>query len=318
MKNTLIYTPNDTISKSYAVILMALGYFILAKASFLFSIPPGNISPVFPAAGFALALTYAYGYHLLIGIYIGSFLSNTTSILFFSENNNPLIMDIVVSGAFVALGVTLATIIGVHTIKILNKNANPLNSTGKVLAFITGCLLSSLLSAYIGCLSLTHVLSQDWNTFELKFITWWRGDFAGAIITGAFIFSWLYKDPTHNKIKSITKKNIFLLLLVFISLNIYSDDIELKYLLLLTMVLCFSFFIGLRGVTTFTTFYLIIASILTNLGNGPFVMYDKNDSMLFLNTLLIINTIIGLLIAALLLEEKEKREKFFGRLHEKN
>ena len=50
----------------------AIGYALLGFLGLLLAIPPGYASPVFPAAGLALALILVSGYRLLPGIWIGS------------------------------------------------------------------------------------------------------------------------------------------------------------------------------------------------------------------------------------------------------
>ncbi len=67
------------ISWPVAILGVAAVYAVVAKASFLFTIPPGNISPIFPAAGVALAAVMIMGRKALIGVWLGSFAANVTS-----------------------------------------------------------------------------------------------------------------------------------------------------------------------------------------------------------------------------------------------
>ena len=46
----------------------AMGYALLGLLGLLLAIPPGYASPVFPAAGLALALILVSGYRLLPGL----------------------------------------------------------------------------------------------------------------------------------------------------------------------------------------------------------------------------------------------------------
>ena len=49
------------------VALLALGYLVLGMAGLLLAIPPGYASPVFPAAGLALACVLRFGWRALPG-----------------------------------------------------------------------------------------------------------------------------------------------------------------------------------------------------------------------------------------------------------
>ena len=50
------------------VALLAFGYLLLGGAGLLLAIPPGYASPVFPAAGLALAAVLRLGWRALPGI----------------------------------------------------------------------------------------------------------------------------------------------------------------------------------------------------------------------------------------------------------
>ena len=73
-----------SVSSPLAILAVAVAYAVLAKASFLLTIPPGNITPIFPAAGLALAAVVILGPKALMGVWIGSFLANT---LFFLDGS---------------------------------------------------------------------------------------------------------------------------------------------------------------------------------------------------------------------------------------
>ena len=57
-------------------VLLALAYLLLGAAGLLLAIPPGYASPVFPAAGLALAAGLQFGPRILPGVWLGSSLLN--------------------------------------------------------------------------------------------------------------------------------------------------------------------------------------------------------------------------------------------------
>ena len=64
-----------------AILAIATVYAVVAKVSFLVTIPPGNVSPIFPSAGIALAAVLILGRRALAGVWLGSFAANGISFL---------------------------------------------------------------------------------------------------------------------------------------------------------------------------------------------------------------------------------------------
>src|SRR5438046_6967711 len=58
------------------LIAIAAAYYAVGRLSLLLAIPPGYATAVWPAAGIALACTLLFGYRVLPGIWLGSFLVN--------------------------------------------------------------------------------------------------------------------------------------------------------------------------------------------------------------------------------------------------
>lgn len=305
------YTLSFLNSKTIAVFAFIILYIALAKASFLVAIMPGNISPVFPAAGFALACVHIYGYHMLIGLWIGSFIANTCSIYYISAFSDESLNTILVSGFFIATGASLASGTAVLLIKYLNKKSYPLSSTSTVLVFTGACLLSAFISAAFGVVSMSLIFDNE-HLFWLKFWTWTIGDAIGAIIIGAFMLSWMYSRHYPRKISSFSKKGFGVILAITVGLFFIFDNINSKYLSIFAMILWFAIYFGSRGVATFALLVLISATIFTSLGHGPYVIYDSNESLLLMDTLLGIGTVIGLLLAGLIAEEKRKNSWVFS------
>ena len=99
------------------LIIIALGYFGLGHLSLLMAVPPGFASPVFPAAGFAIAMMLIYGRQMLLGIFLGSLLLNFNVV--FQSNNSFSTLASVAHPIIIALGSSLQfLILRVHQIII--------------------------------------------------------------------------------------------------------------------------------------------------------------------------------------------------------
>ena len=69
-------------------LLVAIGYLALGGLGLLFAIAPGYASPIFPAAGWALAAALCFGRSALPGVLLGSAGLNLT-LAFFNHTLDP-------------------------------------------------------------------------------------------------------------------------------------------------------------------------------------------------------------------------------------
>src|SRR5687768_9421460 len=65
-------------SAPWTVLAAAASYYVAGRLALLLAIPPGHASPIWPAAGFALASVLLAGGRVWPGIWLGSFLLNLT------------------------------------------------------------------------------------------------------------------------------------------------------------------------------------------------------------------------------------------------
>ena len=72
---------------------IAAGYFVLARIGQLLSIEPGNVTPVWPASGFALVMVLSRGYRVWPGLWLGNFLGNTWAFFDFKKLTSLLFID---------------------------------------------------------------------------------------------------------------------------------------------------------------------------------------------------------------------------------
>lgn len=86
-------------------LLLGVAYFATAKLGLLLAVPHPNVTPIWPAAGIALAAVLVYGYRLLPGAALGAFLVNATTAV-------PLGV-----AAGIAAGNTLETFLGVFLLR---------------------------------------------------------------------------------------------------------------------------------------------------------------------------------------------------------
>ena len=70
--------PSNTLFKSRVleILVVALVYILSARIGQFFSIPPGNVTPVWLPSGIMIGLCYIYGPRIWPGIFLGAFIGN--------------------------------------------------------------------------------------------------------------------------------------------------------------------------------------------------------------------------------------------------
>lgn len=194
--------------------LVALGYFCFAIIGLSFAIPPGYASPIFPAAGFAVALMLWSGNRVWLGIFLGSFLSNLT----FIWTSGDLSITRVWVACAIASGSTLQAIVASRLVtwrvgsawQELQQEFDVI--TCLVLAGFVACLTSASVGVsglfFAGIVTASAYVNSWWN--------WWVGDVLGVLIAMPLVLSILYrKQPSwRNRFKTVVFPMLIVLLVV--------------------------------------------------------------------------------------------------------
>jgi diguanylate cyclase (GGDEF)-like protein/PAS domain S-box-containing protein len=161
--------------------LFAVGYFLGGYLGTLISIPPSHASPIWPAAGIALAGLVAYGRWLLPGIWLGAFL--TQAFAFLDTSSTDTIFFSLLMGAVASTAATAQATVGAWLIKRYVGSNNPLIDAGSILRFMAlGGPVSCVLSASAGVLTLYLKGVVNLNSAPASWVTWWIGDTIGVLI----------------------------------------------------------------------------------------------------------------------------------------
>lgn len=164
---------------NYAVIaLTAAAYFLAGRAGVILAMPPGFSSPLWPAAGVALAFTLLWGYRCIAGVWLGSFLVNILEAAVFTDAS--LLQGISLT-AMLATGASLQAAAGAWLLRRSMRFPNALEQPRDILILILlGGLAACLISATIGNLSLLGAGVFYPDGFGFRWLTWWTGDVLGV------------------------------------------------------------------------------------------------------------------------------------------
>lgn len=280
----------------FIVSTVTLLYFLSAKLGLSLAIGNTNVSPVWPAAGIAMAAMLLFGFRVLPGVALGAFFSS-----FFSDLS-------AITSLGISIGVAAEISIGYALVQRFATGRDFLNRVENVLKFVIFAgVISTIAGAFIGTLTLIFTGSTENIPSLSLWSTWWLGDLMGILIVTPLILAWINKTDARPSRSDLIEGTLLVLSAVVVSYLVFSGGfsvgIALVYLTI-PLAVCAAFRFGNRGATLMI---LIIASIAiwrTHNGNGPFLKENANESLLLLQVFLGSIQLTALVLGAALIERK--------------
>ena len=163
-------------------------YVLLARLGQITAVAPGNITPIYPAAGFAMACVLLRGPRVWPGIWLGQLLGNAWAFIDFS--NAGVVVTTSIAGAITSCGAVVQALVGAYLIKRCCGASNPFNELRQLFSFGAIVVITCLISASTGVtgLSLSGILA--WQDYGVTFLTWYLGDLMGAVLWVPLIITW--------------------------------------------------------------------------------------------------------------------------------
>lgn len=162
------------------VAYFALAYVLLGAVGLMLAIPPGYASPIFPAAGLALACALWFGHGVLPGVWLGSALLNLSH----AWLGGTLDPGTAVVAVVIATGATLQAEVGR---RMVNRWQGPawrdLEREQDAIGFLLlGGVLACVLSASISVTGLYAVGIIERARFSFTWWNWYVGDVLGVLV----------------------------------------------------------------------------------------------------------------------------------------
>lgn len=197
-----------------AMIIMAAAYFILGVMGLSLAIPPGYASPIFPAAGLAVALMLWSGNRAWFAIWSGSFLLNLSVSSFNADLN--IASALVAFG--IACGAALQALLASYLVSSqLGKSWQEMELESDIgrtllLASVVACIVSASIGVTV-LYAADIITSAAWVN---SWWSWWVGDTLGVLIIMPIALSLLYRrHPSwRNRLKTIGIPMLLVLLVV--------------------------------------------------------------------------------------------------------
>lgn len=168
---------------------LALAYWAVGKFSLLLAIPPGYATPVWPAAGIALAGILFLGARAWPGIVIGSFLVNAASSVDLTGAWS--ISQALLLPAGIGLGAALQAVVQAAALRWFIGFPRVFENPIDILKAMMLCApLGCLLSASVGVTSLVISGRVAFDDSLLSWSVWWLGDTIGVLLAIPLISAW--------------------------------------------------------------------------------------------------------------------------------
>lgn len=258
-----------------------------------------QISPIWPAAGIALAALLLWGWSVWPGVFLGFLIYNCLHL--------GISYPSVLQGIAIGIGISIASLaqafLAAYLIRRFSNIAFYLSLRNTLLFLIIAiiaCLIAP--SLYIAILYASENISLE-NMF-FSWITFWTGDTLGMLLVTPLIISFSLSPPIIYRQKSVIEAFFLFTLLGLASLGIFLGTYPI-YSWLLPFLLWATFRFNIRGLTAALVLISSISVLATALGYGPYYSLEVHQSLFYLATFIGIITATMLILTSILNENNE-------------
>jgi len=288
------------------ITLLVLFYFIAARVGQYVAIPPGSVTPFWPAAGLILCAVLLKGYRIWPGIYLGAIVGNSWAYADFSSVST--FMNFLIAANFNAVGDTLCALFGAYMIKRGNYAIDFVVTEKGVIRFILfAAIVGSLISASFGVTGLCLGNIIPWSDFVYTWITWTVGDGVGMLVIAPLILAMTSKTLSQQNRNKLWPESIFLLLITAALFYVGFDTYDilptyLPILLVFPILILTSLRYGVLISFAVVTLISIIAIAKTAAGQGVFLGKTINESLIELQLFVAVATLTTLFLNAVIFQ----------------
>ena len=285
-----------------AIGILTVVYFIAGKLGLMLASLHASASPVWPAAGIALAALLVLGYRVWPAIFVGAFLVNLTT-----AGN-------VATSLAIASGNTLEAICGAWLVNRFVGGTTVFDRPQGVFKFALAAVSSTIIGPAFGVTSLALAGFADWTNYGAIWLTWWLGDTTGDLLIAPLIILWSVPSKRHWHRREAAEVGILLLLLFVLSEAVFGGWLTISarnypIAFICGPIVIWTAFRFTQRETSTGIFILSAVAILGTLhGFGPFVRETENQSLLALQSWTAVLTITAMALSAGMAQRRRAEE----------
>ena len=282
-----------------------LAYFVAGKlGQATTDIRSGNLGPVWPAFGIAVAAFLAWGTRIWPGLAASAFLVALQS---------PVP---VLTAAGQAAGATIAAATAAFLLRRLPHFDPALPRLYDALALIfIGAFGSAAISASIGITSLYATGLQPYSGLPSAWLIYWLGDATGVLLVTPLVFALpallaVRYTKCRLELAALLTALTAVCFLVFGDLPLFPIRLHVLAFAVLPLVMWAAINFGVGGAALSVFLTATIATLLTAFGYGPFTAHTAFTNAVLLDVLFVVLSVSGLVLAAVITErERGKTER---------
>jgi PAS domain S-box-containing protein len=286
----------------WRVLLVSLAYFVTGRLGLATPFTSGNISPVWPASGIAVACILIYGYRVWPAIFLGAFFTN-----FLSSIPHTAALGL-------GIGNTLEAIAAAFLVQKITNFDISLSRLRDVLALIGfGAITATIVGATVGVAVLYATGVSPWSGIGNAWLVYWLGDAMGVLLVAPLILAL----RTVNNPLTASRLAELLGLVAALTCAAFFVFLEHRWIAIKLDVLAFAVFpfvmwaairFGVAGCAFTIAIVATIATVTTAYGSGPFAHYSPFIDASLLQIFFFVLSTSGLTLAAAL-SEREHLER---------
>jgi PAS domain S-box-containing protein len=279
------------------ILLLALVYYGVARASLGLSFASTNASPVWPPSGIALAALLVGGPRLGAGVFIGAFAANLNT---FVDNGVAPWGPAALVSALIAAGNVAEGLLAAWASRRFIRG-EMFDSPQGAYVFAAAALVAAMASASGGVATLVASGIVPGHLAGTVWLTWWLGDVTGLLVIAPLLLqlrTWRLRPV--NWRRGVLTVAVFVAAsgLAFGGLFDVGHADRLMTFGLVVFIAGAAYRHGPSGATT-ATFGIAVLSIAATIhGRGPFAKATANDSLISLDGFLALCAITGMVLAA--------------------
>lgn len=269
-------------------------YFFAGKIGLAIPFTSGNVSPVWPPAGIALAAMLVWGFGMWPAVLLGAFLVNFLS-------------PVPHAAAFgIAVGNTSSALLAAWLLRRAGGFQPELPRLHDVFSLVLFGALSTSVAATVGVITLNISGVKPWSGFTQAGLIWWLGDAMGVVVLAPLILTFPRLARLHGE-----RRLEFVGLVsaaVGLSFVVFGNRLGLGPVENVLVILVFPFVIwaairfGIAGSAVVSALVASVAIWATATGLGPFVQPNPIRGATLLQVFLAVISISGLALAAVVAE----------------
>jgi signal transduction histidine kinase/ActR/RegA family two-component response regulator len=283
--------------------ILTVVYFIAGKLGLMLASLHASASPVWPAAGIALAALLVLGYRVWPAIFVGAFLVNVTT------------AGSVATSLAIASGNTLEAVCGAWLVNRLAGGTTVFDRPQGVFKFGLAAVVSTVIGPAFGVTSLALSGFADWANYGPIWLTWWLGDTTGDLLIAPLVILWSVTSKRHWNRREAVEVGILLLMLFILSEVVFGGWLPISAgnypigFICGPIVIWTAFRFTQRETATGIFILSAIAIWGTLHGFGPFVRGTENQSLLALQSWTAVLTITAMALSAAMAERRRAEEE---------